>query len=278
MFSRHASRQLAALVDAELASHAAQRVERHVATCERCRAEQDQVRFSMSMLDHLPIAPAPDTMWTSIEAALNEHRPYRSAPTRRWRLALATLAVAAVGATYWAVTHRLDTQWELVQIHGKPAVRIAAGKWIETDSSSTATVKVGDLGSVEVSTNTRLRIVAAQPRQHRLALARGEIHAKISAPPRLFFVDTPSGTAVDLGCEYSLQSDEDGRGLLQVTRGWVSFQANGLESLVPAGASCRTRPHATPGVPYFDDAPENLKQALANSDIKLDIILTEARV
>ena len=50
---------------------------------------------------------------------------------------------------------------------------------------------------------------------HGLALARGEIRAKISAPPRLFFVDTPSGTAVDLGCEYTLQTDEDGTGMLQ---------------------------------------------------------------
>ncbi|HEY3823871.1 MAG TPA: hypothetical protein VGL82_04905 [Bryobacteraceae bacterium] len=32
--------------------------------------------------------------------------------------------------------------------------------------------------------------------------------------------------------------------------------------MVPAGASCRTRPKAGLGIPYFDDAPEALKQAL----------------
>jgi len=108
--------------------------------------------------------------------------------------------------------------------------------------------------------------------------------AKISAPPRLFFVDTASGTAVDLGCEYALNTDEDGVGLLHVTKGWVSFQWNGLESLVPAGASCQTRPHVGPGIPYFDDASESLKEALegiafekAGSDA-LSVILTESRV
>ena len=94
-------------------------------------------------------------------------------------------------------------------------------------------------------------VVTERSDEHRLALARGEIHAKISAPPKLFFVDTASGTAVDLGCEYALSTDEDGSGLLRVTRGWVSFQWKGLESLVPAGASCRTRPHAGPAIPVL---------------------------
>ena len=32
--------------------------------------------------------------------------------------------------------------------------------------------------------------------------------------------------------------------------------------VVPAGASCHTRPQAGPGIPYFDDASDNLKRAL----------------
>ena len=115
-----------------------------------------------------------------------------------------------------------------------------------------------------------------QPDEHRLTLARGEIRATISAPPKLFFVDTPSGTAVDLGCAYSLTAEEDGSDLLRVTRGWVSFQWKGLESLVPAGASCRTRPKAGPGIPYFDDASDALKRALETNG-NLTIILSESR-
>jgi hypothetical protein len=293
-FARHVSRLLAAHADGELASRQAQRVELHVAECESCRAESEQVRFAMSILDRLPTAQAPDAIWASIEAALPQLRPRRFSSLPRWRLALAALAVVAMtGAAYWTVAHRRQTRWEVVPIQGAPAVgakpvrgvaRIVAGEWIETDSSSSASVKVGEIGSVEVAPNTRLLVVTARPGEHRLALARGEIRARISAPPRLFFVDTASGTAVDLGCEYALHTDENGAGLLQVTRGWVSFQWKGLESLVPAGASCRTRPQAGPGVPTFDDAPENLKLALESlvtekSDgASLDIILAEARV
>jgi hypothetical protein len=137
---------------------------------------------------------------------------------------------------------------------------------------------------VEVEPNTRLRIITARAGEHRLALAHGEIRARISAPPKLFFVDTASGTAVDLGCEYMLDADEGGFGLLRVTKGWVSFQWKGLESLVPAGASCRTHPGVGPGIPYFDDAPEMLKLALESSSFEkagysaLDIVLAEARV
>ena len=92
------------------------------------------------------------------------------------------------------------------------------------------------------------------------------------------------GTAIDLGCEYTLSDDELGRGLLTVTRGWVSFQWKGVESLVPAGASCRTHPRIGPGIPYFDDAPQNLREAVENFALDkdrrdaLNVILAAARV
>jgi hypothetical protein len=161
---------------------------------------------------------------------------------------------------------------------------VGIGEWIETDSDSRARVTIGEIGSVEVAPATRVQVLAARSDEHRLALARGEIRATISAPPQLFFVDTPSGTAVDLGCEYSLNTDEDGFGLLRVTKGWVAFQWNGLESLVPAGASCPTRPRMGPGLPYFDDATEVMKQALARFGLEkgensaLNVILAESRV
>jgi hypothetical protein len=89
---------------------------------------------------------------------------------------------------------------------------------------------------------------------------------------------------VDLGCEYALAIDPDGFGQIQVTKGWVLFQFKNVESLVPAGASCRTRPMAGPGIPFFDDAPETLKRALERFAFEkggsddLIIILTDARV
>jgi len=294
MFNSHVSPRIAAHIDGELASREAQRVELHLADCEHCRVEHAQVRFGMMCLEHLPTAKAPDAIWTSIAESIPERRLRTTRPLQRWRLALVALAVTVlVGASYWMLSRRPEVRWEVIQIHGTPAIgtkpvgspaHIGAGEWIETDSSSSATIKVGHIGTLVVAPNTRLRVVTERPGEHRVALARGEIHANISAPPKVFFVDTASGTAVDLGCEYSLKTDDEGSGLLQVTRGWVSFQWKGLESLVPAGASCHTHPRAGPGVPYFDDAPEPLKLALEtftanrSESASLDIILTEARV
>jgi hypothetical protein len=253
----------------------------------------------MEILDRLPPVEPPDAIWTSIEAAFREHRPPKRSAVWRldrhpWRLAFAASAILAVaGAAYFAVARHGGARWEVIRLGGSPVVNrkhirgeggIRAGEWIETDSGSSAMVKVGEIGSVEVGPNTRLRIVTARPGEHRLALARGEIRASISAPPKLFFVDTASGTAVDLGCEYTLDADENGSGLLRVTKGWVSFQWKGLESLVPAGASCRTHPGVGPGIPYFDDAPESLKQALESFGFEkagygaLNIVIAEARV
>ncbi|MBV8729904.1 MAG: FecR domain-containing protein [Acidobacteriia bacterium] len=181
----------------------------------------------------------------------------------------------------------------MVRIDGSPSIgakplvgagHVRAGEWIETDAHSQALVQVGEIGSVQVAPNTRVRVVTAQQDEHRLALARGEIHASISAPPKLFFVDTASGTAVDLGCEYSLIAADDGSSLLRVIRGWVSFEWKEIDSLVPAGATCRTRPHLGPGIPYFDDASAKLKQAAdafgleKSGDTTLNVILSASRV
>jgi predicted anti-sigma-YlaC factor YlaD len=294
MFSRHVAGQLAAHIDDRLTQPGARQVEVHLAQCAQCRAEREQVKFGMDVLDRLPRVEAPATIWLSIEAALREQRSPKMSAARRWRLAFAGTAVLALlCVVYSIVAHQAGMRWDVVRIDGSPTVdakplhgagKIGAGQWIETNAGSSATVKVGEIGSVEVAPNTRLRVVAARPGEHRLALARGEIHAKITAPPRLFFVDTVSGTAVDLGCEYTLHTDEAGSGLLQVTKGWVSFQWRGLESLVPAGASCRTRPLVGPGIPYFDDASQSMRQALESFGFEkagsaaLNVILAEARV
>ena len=289
MFRRHISSRLAAQIDSELAYHESRRVERHLAQCQLCRTERAEIEFGMAALDQLPVAHAPDSIWSSIEAQLLERQGHSARYSFRWRPAFAALAAIVLATSaYWTLGRRAQAGWEVTRVRGAPligstpligATRIRAGEWINTDPSSSAIVKVGEIGSVEVAPNTHLRIVTARPGEHRLGLDHGEIRASISAPPKLFFVDTASGTAVDLGCEYSLHTDEEGTGLLQVTRGWVAFQWNRRESLVPAGASCRIVAHAGPGIPYFEDAPEALKQALKNfAPEDLEIVLGTARV
>ena len=80
-----------------------------------------------------------------------------------------------------------------------------------------------------------------------MALDRGTIHARIWAPPKLFFVDTQAAVAVDLGCAYTLQVDEKGDGLLRVTSGWVGLEREGRDTYIPEGAVCATRSEHRPG-------------------------------
>jgi hypothetical protein len=83
-------------------------------------------------------------------------------------------------------------------------------------------------------------------------------------------VNTPSSKTVDLGCRYTLHVSENGTGLLTVELGWVAFERNKVESFIPAGAACVTRPDRGPGVPYFIDASAALTNALARFDTSGD--------
>jgi hypothetical protein len=123
--------------------------------------------------------------------------------------------------------------------------------------------------------------------RQRLALERGTIHAAIWAPPGKFVVDTPSATAVDLGCAYTLKVEEDGSGSLRTTVGWVGFHTGGRDSFIPAGAMCLTKAPQTLGTPFFEDASEKFRNALHDLDFSsagagqraalLRTILAEAR-
>ncbi len=181
--------------------------------------------------------------------------------------------------------------WEIARTAGAPTVggaalgdlgRLGVGQWLETDQGSRAKVQIAQIGTLDVEGDTRLRLKATDDREHRLELAQGTIHARVLAPPRLFFVETPGATAVDLGCAYTLQVRPDGAGVLSVDSGYVALEGPDRVALVPAGASCRTRPLTGPGVPWFRDASPELISALDGvglswGDLDLDTILAESR-
>jgi hypothetical protein len=128
--------------------------------------------------------------------------------------------------------------------------------------------------------------VEARSNRKHLALDRGIIHARITAPPWQFYVDTPSATAVDLGCEYTLTVDDSGAGLIRVMLGWVQFYSGHRQALIPAGAAAKTRPGIGPGTPYFENVSPGFVNALEELDFgngkpearsaALDLILKEA--
>jgi len=244
---------------------------------------------SEERLRDLPLAEAPASIWASLEDSLARgEKPQNRFPV--WQVALAAACAAAVGVVYWTGTRKPGPRLEVVRLQGTPSIgsehiggtgQIAKGQWLETDASSKALIQIGDIGTVQVDPNSRVRLLADRPEEHRLSLAQGKISARVFAPPRLFFVETASSTAVDLGCAYTMSVDPSGNGLLQVTLGWVSLERGGRESFVPAGASCRMRPKLGPGIPFFDDAPQPFQQALADLDIDrkaLDRVLRDASV
>ena len=199
----------------------------------------------------------PRDLWPGIEARLRR-------PWRRWYW----MPLAAAAALVAVLVARPGQGWSLTWLAGSGPSTLRVGQWVETDASSRAVIAVGHIGHVEVQPRTRIQLVTARADDHRLALAHGAIEAKVDTVPRIFFVETPVGTAIDLGCAYTLEMDSLGNGLLHVTAGMVEFQARGANARVPMGAVVLTRAGVGPGIPYVEDASDALKRALAASDVR----------
>lgn len=189
---------------------------------------------------------------------------------------IAASLVAAV-ATLLLGLRQHSPAWTVTVLDGQPMVdrrpmdrtgALSVGQWLVTDASSRAAIDVGDIGSVEVAPNSRVRLVSNRPTDKRIELQRGRVRAMIFAPPRQFAVEATSATAIDLGCVYTMEVGADGDGLLHVESGWVAFTRDGRESFVPAGASAAMRPGIGPGTPYFDDADPRLREALPRLDFE----------
>lgn len=285
MLSRHVEPLLTRYCDGELAATEAQRIDAHLATCDRCRSVLEDIRFSATLVRQLSTVTTPPSVWAGIETAVSQpRRGGWSVPGLTVRWAFACVVVLAAVGVFWSMRESASGSWEVVRAADGETRRMAAGEWIETHDGSNARITIGEIGIVDVAPGSRVRLGAVSPSEYRLALASGTISADITAPPRLFIVDTPASTVVDLGCAYTVTVDDDGAGELRMTSGWAALEYKGRESLVPAGAICRTRPGTGPGTPYFDDAPVALKQAVDEFDAgrnvatALDAIVREARV
>jgi len=234
----------------------------------------------------------PADLWGDVAAALRPHAAPRAipGPDRAWDLgsrfvawrvrpALVAALVVAMGATLW-LHERSRPGFRAEATAGRPGLGPGA---ITTDAASTARLSVGRIGEVDVGPRSRVRLLADRGSVRRLALDIGAIQARISAPPRLFVVETPSATAVDLGCEYTLAVDARGASFIHVTVGWVELDGRGRTSVVPFNMSAYTRPAFAPGTPFADRADDSLKAALYRFDFErgggnaLGLVLARAR-
>lgn len=183
----------------------------------------------------------------------------------RPRLLVPALLAASLVLAAGALVLLRPAGWEVAFAGNGRVSSLRPGETLSTGGRE-ARLSVGAIGFLRLEPSTRVRLLAARPEEHRVALVSGTIHARIWAPPRRFFVETAVATAVDLGCAYTLAADEAGNGFLRVTSGWVSFERKtpaGLDEVaVPAGASCRLRAGSGPGVPAWDDASPPFLAAL----------------
>jgi hypothetical protein len=309
MFGKHVSSLTSAYYHDELSPAESRRVAEHLISCQRCRSEFDEVKFGARLAAQLPLIEAPDTLWRGIEIALDrDDRPESVHSRPRFTnlfmrpgfvVPAVALMVLVIGVTvFWrgpkpeVAPAPLGSSWDVARLNGVPRIgsaevndqgKLGVGQWLETDTNSRARITVSNIGEVEIDPNTRVRLIETNPTEHRLELAEGRLSAHISAPPKLFFVDTPSAVAEDLGCAYTLEVDKAGNSLLRVTTGWVSLQLKDRESMVPAGAACATRPGTGPGTPYFEDASETFRTALSRVDSGHDpaqtkVVLANSRV
>jgi hypothetical protein len=260
------------------------------------RVEKSLVRFRFR--GEMPDFPATDFL----QSKSSRFAFFTSGWTPRF--AAVTLLILALASSLLFLHHSSlqipDTQaWDVARLAGAPRVgnfslasdsskaQLRVGQLMVTDNSSRASLNIAAVGEIYVDPDSRVRLVQSGSNRSRLALELGTIHAAIWAPPGEFVVDTPSASAVDLGCAYTLHVNEDGSGTLRTTLGWVGFHKDGQDSFIPAGAMCETRPAQGPGTPYFEDASEQLRSALhalhfaslsaADRQQALRIILTQAR-
>ena len=303
MFTKHVIKQLSAYCNGELSAEESRYLREHLLVCERCRHEHDEVKLGAQLAQQLPLAQAPAEMWNDIEQLLDAQlrKPVfqPKAPALAWGFswyriaAMSAVVVVAVGiGLIWSNYYGPRASLEVANIVGNVKIggglinkpgSLKVGQTLETGESSRVKILIATIGEVELDPNSRIRLVQTRESEHRLALDRGRLSAKITAPPRLFFVNTPSAEAIDLGCAYTLEVDDAGRSLLHVTSGWVELVGNGHESYVPIGAMCETRPGVGPGTPYFDDASETFVGALEKFDFEggdeqaFNTMLTECR-
>jgi hypothetical protein len=280
-------------VDSNLPAEEAARVRAHVDGCAECARELAALESLRAATNALPNEIEPDSdLWQQIESSLNvvvqeaesgrarviglSLRGRKAVWVVRAGLVAAAVALVVVGAREWR-SRSHDSGWEVTRIAGAPVIEsrgvhenatLRQGEWLRTDENSSARVDVANIGRVTVGPESAVRLKGSSDKEHRIELARGEMEAFIWAPPRLFFVDTPSGVAEDLGCRYNLAVDEDGNGALDVTLGFVSFERDGREVIVPAGARCELRAGTGPGTPHESGASRELQEALGRVDVE----------
>jgi hypothetical protein len=236
-----------------------------------------------------PPDPEIEQLESTLASLRYRHRPelFAKGPDRpRYWWAAAAVALAAAGLSQLAAPGARNSGWQVTGLEGAArmdnrsaavSMQVRRGQVLRTAGGSRISLQADDVGKIDLGPDSELRAST----DRKVLLHRGMLHAFIWAPPREFVVDTAGARAVDLGCEYTLNVDDAGNGLLKVSLGWVAFQFGGQESFIPAGAECVTHQRTGPAIPYYADSSDGFRTALngfeRGDDEALGHILAAAR-
>ena len=260
----HVTNLLTAYHHEELSPEERQRVEMHAAGCARCREQLEEIGRVVVALEQLSTEPVASLRVLPV-APRSEPGAKRRALFRQ--LAFAAIAVVTILGVYAWRQSRLPA-WDVASATGE-ITKLRVGRWLDT-AGFEATLQIQNVGEVRVEPNSKLRVLQSKPEEYRMELQQGAMHAKVWAPPRLFFVETPSATAIDLGCAYDLTVDKSGDGVLRVTAGFVELASKGRSSIVPAGWIAKTHKDTGPGTPYVVESSEAMRGAIDVIDFNKD--------
>jgi hypothetical protein len=241
-----------------------------------------------------PRVADPESLWEGIQTELRAGAGHDAGRLRRpvrspWLAAAAVvLAVVGGGIVGTLRTYLPPSEWAVVPLAGAPSVAgtrladsgaLAVGEWLETDAESRAVLTLGRIGSAQIGPGSRIRLERAGLMEHRLTLERGTFRAVVSAPPRIFIVETPAVRATDLGCAYTLEVDSAGSSRLSVIAGSVELRQNGSVTVVPMGLVAEVAVGGRPGTPYSRTLAPTARDALhridagSADDTDLDLVL-----
>jgi len=149
------------------------------------------------------------------------------------------------------------------------ALRPAASRdpWV-AQGDGLRRLDLGRYGEVVAEAGAKVHVVRIDEELHKLRLDRGTIHASITAKarPRLFQVETPATTCIDLGCRYTLTVDDAGMSHVKVETGRVAFHDGRREVFIPQGASGKAARGRAPFTPIYDNASKALRDAVEAFD------------
>src|SRR5579871_3652319 len=106
----------------------------------------DQIRET---LRGLPLAKAPDEIWSAIERGLRQPEVPRRRFTPMLAWSMAAIVALGIGIAYFDVQRNSRPAWNVTRADGSSGF-IRVGDWLQTGDSSVARITVSDIGTVEV--------------------------------------------------------------------------------------------------------------------------------